>query len=275
LKGGVNQTGYGNTAMSYQSLYSNTTGYNNAAYGYQALYYNTSGRYNIGIGVQVLVNNSTGHYNTVVGTYAASSTIGSYNTFIGYNSGANNTTGVSVTCIGRVANTSLGGFVNATAIGDNTIVTATDKVRLGSSTVLVVEGQVAYSWPSDGRFKENVKEDVQGLDFIMKLQPVSYNFNRLSFAKHVGEQIEGYEDKLQRLSAIRSVGFIAQDVEKIIQQTGFTSFDAVHAPTNETDNYSMGYAEFVVPLVKAMQEQQKMITDLQNEIKELRKLLQK
>ena len=89
----------------------------------------------------------------------------------------------------------------------------------------------------------------------MKLQPVSYNFNRLKYAQHVGEHLTPDREKiLVDESQNRSVGFIAQEVEKIIQQTGFTSFDAVHAPANETDNYSMGYAEFVVPLVKAVQE---------------------
>ena len=137
--------------------------------------------------------------------------------------------------------------------------------RIGNGSVSVIEGQVAYSWPSDGRFKENIEDDVKGLDFILKLQPVSYNFNRLKFAQHVRENISvEREEILVAQSQQRSVGFVAQDVEKIIQETGFSSFDAVHAPTNETDNYSMGYAVFVVPLVKAVQEQQLMI-ESQNE----------
>jgi hypothetical protein len=105
--------------------------------------------------------------------------------------------------------------------------------------------------------------DVQGLDFIMKLGPVSYNFNRLKYAQYVGQQLTPeIESHLTEESLKRSVGFIAQDVEHVIQETGFTSFDAVHAPMNEKDNYSMGYAEFVVPLVKAVQEQQVMIEEL-------------
>ncbi|HQW26005.1 MAG TPA: hypothetical protein PLV75_08600, partial [Saprospiraceae bacterium] len=72
----------------------------------------------------------------------------------------------------------------------------------------------------------------------------------------------------------RSVGFVAQDVEKIIQETGFSSFDAVHAPTNETDNYSMGYAVFVVPLVKAVQEQQQIIEAQNQKIELLMKEIQ-
>ena len=173
--------------------------------------------------------------------------------------------------IGRLANVSTGGLTNATAIGANATVNASNKVRIGDASVTVIEGAVAFSPPSDGRFKENVKEDVLGLDFIMKLNPVSYNFNRLKYAKHMNQAISPANlEALLVESQNRSVGFIAQDVEKIVKQTGFTAFDAVHAPTNETDNYSMGYSEFVVPLVKAVQEQQVLIEELRRELEELR-----
>jgi hypothetical protein len=47
----------------------------------------------------------------------------------------------------------------------------------------------------------------------------------------------------------------------------------VRALQNEKDHYSLRYAEFVVPLVKAMQEQQEMIEELQNEVAALKKRL--
>ena len=36
-------------------------------------------------------------------------------------------------------------------------------------------------------------------------------------------------------------------------------FNGVHAPENDKDNYSLSYAHFVMPLVKAVQEQQEQI----------------
>ena len=78
------------------------------------------------------------------------------------------------------------------------------------------------------------------------------------------------ETKLLALSANRSTGLIAQDVEKIIQELGFTAINAIHAPSNETDNYSLGYAQFVVPLVKAVQEQQEQINLLKDENMQLK-----
>ena len=297
-----NFSGNNNTANGYQALYFNTSGEDNTANGYQALYSNSIGLYNTASGFQALTNNTEGESNTASGYKALyTNTTGVENTAIGVNALYANQLGASAnTAVGFIAleslttairNTALGGssgnsyangdwctFVgaysdvsaagisNASAIGDGAIVNANNKVRLGDASVGVIEGQVAYSWPSDGRFKENVMQDVKGLDFILKLKPVSYNFNRLKFARHVGQfPTPKKEAILIEQSQNRSVGFIAQDVEKIIQQTGFTSFDAVHAPTNETDNYSMGYAEFVVPLVKAVQElNEKLILEAEN-----------
>ncbi len=292
-----NTSGTFNTASGFQALYSNTTGEVNTAYGSSALYsntteggntaigynalYNTIAGSNTAVGLNALVTNTTGGSNTAVGKNSLGiNTTGYLNTAFGVEALYTITTGGNNTAIGYDADVSVGNLNYATVFGANATVNASNKVRIGNGSVSVIEGQVAYSWPSDGRFKENIEADVKGLDFILKLQPVSYNFNRLKFAQHVRENISlEREEVLVAQSQQRSVGFVAQDVEKIIQETGFSSFDAVHAPTNETDNYSMGYAVFVVPLVKAVQEQQLMI-EAQNQkieflLKEIELLKQK
>ena len=50
-----------------------------------------------------------------------------------------------------------------------------------------------------------------------------------------------------------TTGFIAQEVEAAAQSVGF-NFSGVDGPKNEHDYYGLRYAEFVVPLVKAVQE---------------------
>ena len=52
---------------------------------------------------------------------------------------------------------------------------------------------------------------------------------------------------------MRKSGFIAQDVEQAANAIGY-DFSGVDAPKNENDFYGLRYAEFVVPLVKAVQE---------------------
>jgi len=41
----------------------------------------------------------------------------------------------------------------------------------------VVESNGVFNTVSDGRFKYNIHEDVKGLDFIMQLRPVTYQFD--------------------------------------------------------------------------------------------------
>ena len=53
-------------------------------------------------------------------------------------------------------------------------------------------------------------------------------------------------------------GFIAQEVEKAAHEVNY-NFSGVGKPKDENGIYSLRYSEFVVPLVKAVQEQQKII----------------
>ena len=80
---------------------------------------------------------------------------------------------------------------------------------------------------------------------------------------------------------IMQTGFIAQEVEKSAKEIGY-DFSGVDAAKNENDIYGLRYADFVVPLVKAVQElsakndeKDKLINDLQSEINELKSLILK
>src|SRR6185503_6972880 len=102
---------------------------------------------------------------------------------------------------------------------------APNKVRIGNAAVTVIEGQVPFSFPSDGRYKFNVKEDVHGLDFIMQLRPVTYQFDVKKFdglsdnAANASDLIlqTSYDEAIQ----IRRSGFIAQEVEKAATRSGY------------------------------------------------------
>jgi hypothetical protein len=132
-----NTIGYDNTASGFQALDSNTTGYYNTASGWSALLSNTSACCNTASGFQALYSNSTGtgnlaegfqalywatgNNNTAIGTYAGNPTIGnptfgSSNTYVGYQSNS----GTYFT------------LNNATAIGANAQVTASNAIVLGS-----------------------------------------------------------------------------------------------------------------------------------------------
>ncbi len=273
-----NTTGGNNTANGVTALYKNTTGNFNTANGVSALYKNITGGFNTANGFQSLYSNATGSNNTANGFNALSSnSIGDYNTANGYGTLSSNTSGFNNTALGAGADVGSSNLSNATAIGANSVVNASDKVRIGSTAVTVIEGQVAYSFPSDKRFKYNIKDNVPGLEFIKILTPVTYYFDEKKLDEYSKTGIlnnsfihaASYDGEKQL-----HTGFLAQDVEKIAKDLGY-EFDGVHAPANGKDHYSLAYSQFIMPLVKGMQEQQVIIETLQKQNAELIKRVEK
>jgi trimeric autotransporter adhesin len=180
-------------------------------------------------------------------------------------------TGNYLTLVGSGADVSVDGLSNATALGANAVVTANNMVQIGSPGVTVIEGQVPFTTPSDGRFKFNVREDVKGLSFILKLRPVTYQFNTKKEEDFMrGMASDGQPVVFNEAMMVRRTGFIAQEVEKAAQRSGY-DFDGLKAPKTDREYYSLSYASFVVPLVKAVQEQEGVIARQEQRIDELTK----
>ena len=274
-------TGYGNTVVGASSMYNNSTGYDNTAMGVGTLLSNTGGNNNVAAGRISMNANTTGVYNAATGVVSLyNNTTGNYNTAMGANALINNSTGNYNTALGYYANVSQGDLTNATAIGYGATVNANDKVVIGNSSVTVIGGQVGWSTLSDGRFKTNIKEDVPGLDFILQLRPVNYNFQARKYEEHVQQRLP---DSVKNKTASKAItyseaervlhtGFIAQEVEQVVKKNGY-HFNGVHVPASETDNYSITYDEFVVPLVKAMQQLNAKMEQLAKENELLKKEL--
>ncbi|MBX2967685.1 MAG: tail fiber domain-containing protein [Cyclobacteriaceae bacterium] len=185
-------------------------------------------------------NMTTGTSNVIIGQRASeNSTTGFSNVLIGTRTAAANATGTRLTIVGVDANVSAGNLNNATAIGEGAIVNASNKVRIGNATVDVIEGQVNFTAASDKRLKSEIKTLNVGLDFIMQLNPVSYymkNFN---------------DGKL-------NWGFIAQDVEELVGEK-----NAILTVGGDSEHtLGLRYTDFIAPMVKAVQEQQKIIEEL-------------
>jgi len=267
-------SGNNNVAIGYTSMGFDSIGGNNTAVGFRTLLLN-NGDANTAFGYQALWQNTSGNDNTAVGLGALQNVkSGSNNTAIGIGALLTNSTGFNNTAIGWEADVSGESLTNATAIGYQAQVDASNKVRIGNTDVTVIEGQVPFTTPSDGRFKFNVREDVKGLDFILKLRPVTYQFNTKMQENFIRGVTTAYEPAVfNEAMMVRRTGFIAQEVEKAAKMTGY-DFDGLKVPRTEREYYSLSYSSFVVPLVKAVQEQQEMIDELKQEIKELRQLLE-
>lgn len=261
LSGASNTTGYFNSALGYGSLNANTTGFYNNAFGVRVLVKNETGNFNAAFGSESLGNNISGNENTALGTYSLITNLnGHRNTAVGFNALEYNITGDNNTSIGWYASTGNTSLNNSTAIGSGSLANISNKIRLGDANVTVIEGAPMMYTSSDGRFKYNLSEDdVKGLEFIKKLRPVVYNFDTRRFTEFLTQEMpdsirERYlSEDFERSTSIRQSGFIAQEVERAAAEVGY-NFNGVHVPENRGDNYSLAYAEFVVPLVKAVQE---------------------
>ncbi len=156
-----NTTGSNNSAFGFQGLDSNTTGSNNSAFGFQALVFNNADN-NAAFGSSALQGNTIGSQNSAFGELALkSNTMGSSNVAFGFDALLSNTTGFNNTTVGsgagltaNSANANTTGFdntflgfqagpgtstqlTNATAIGANALVSASNAMTLGDGTINV------------------------------------------------------------------------------------------------------------------------------------------
>ncbi|CAN5739022.1 hypothetical protein BH10BAC2_BH10BAC2_35230 [soil metagenome] len=289
-----NTTGYNNTASGYKALYSNTIGYLNTASGSYALYNNTSASYNSAFGYQTLYSNTTGYFNTASGYNALyNNTSAFYNSAFGYQTLYSNTTGDRNTAIGANAGSVPSNLSNTTAIGYNALVGASNNVRVGNTAVTSIGGQVGWSTFSDGRYKKDIKENVQGLVFINSLKPVTYTIDIkglneyydkgrkkltadkdekvIAAMQKANERIKAEMDKAtEEASKIIYNGFVAQEVEAVAKKINY-DFSGVDKPETKDGLYGLRYTDFVVPLVKAVQELSSQNDSLKNENTSLRK----
>lgn len=119
------------------------------------------------------------------------------------------------------------------------VVDASGNVGIGTVSPgqkLQVAGNICASGTisvcSDGRFKKNVTELTDALDLVMQLRGVTFDWKREDFADH-------------QFAAGRQVGFIAQEVERVLPQV----------VSQGSDGYlSVDYGRLMPALVEAVKE---------------------
>jgi hypothetical protein len=287
-----NSSGQDNTALGYQALYTNFSGGYSLAAGRMALFNNYSGNYNIALGDMALYGNSSGSYNTAVGGSALTNnttglgntacgdgalydnTTGSYSAALGCNALSSNTTGSYNTASddGDIAYMTNSPLSNAAGMGFRAVISASNSVVFSNYTASTIGGYAGWTTFSDGRFKKNINRNVPGLAFINQLDPITYTLDvdgieaRLHGHKNInrtGPEGLPFRDPMSDLvmrqamkESARTVytGFIAQDVDKTAQSLHYY-FSGVDKPKDDQQSfYGLRYSDFVVPLVKALQE---------------------
>lgn len=245
-----NVTGSGNTAVGYGAALGNTNGNSNTAVGTSAMSY-CIGNSNTALGAHALLLYNTGSYNTAVGENSLSTVFhGSYNTVVGYAAGGSDES-----------------LDNSIAIGAYATANAHNQAVIGSPSITSIGGYENWTNFSDGRYKQNLKQNVPGLSFINKLKPVTYtlNANAIDAKLHMANQSKAsnikrdverdamMQQSLNEKSKIVYTGFVAQEVAEAAEELNY-NFRGVDKPQKEDGFYGLRYSDFVVPLVKAVQE---------------------
>jgi hypothetical protein len=104
----------------------------------------------------------------------------------------------------------------------------------------------------------------------MRLRPLTYYRDTRATIALTGNRdvLPDYPSKYD-IDKIKFSGFMAQEVEAAAKASGY-DFSGVQAPKNSSQLYSLSYETFVVPLVKAVQEQQQMIDELRSSLIEIK-----
>ncbi|MFT6745305.1 MAG: hypothetical protein ACJAR8_001866, partial [Bacteroidia bacterium] len=228
--------GWGNNRTS-----STTNANRNTYLGAQTGYTNRDGEDNVGMGAFADYDNSNRSRTTFIGAYSDAD----HNdvTLIGYDTKVSGRYGIA---LGNEAETT---GTNSIAIGYQATATASNEVYIGNSSMVHIGGAVNWTAVSDGRYKNNVNENVPGLSFISKLRPVTYNFDIDKLSERNGQN-----NLNPTKENIVYSGFIAQEVLAAAREINY-DFSGVKVPTDSSQElYGLRYAEMVVPLVKAVQE---------------------
>ena len=146
----LSNAAYGNIGIGDNALAANTTNANTAI-GTFALQRTVSGFNNVALGYLTLQNNVVGQSNTALGTGALQNNAASFNVAVGSSAGVNNTTGTNNSFIGSTADLTTSGLnvTNATAIGYNAKVGASNTIVLGGTAANAVKVGIGNTIPSN------------------------------------------------------------------------------------------------------------------------------
>ena len=282
-----------NVAIGVNALTSHIDGVRNIGIGTAALILSETGEENIGIGSNSGRNNISGNENSFIGIRSGYNNTGSGNVFLGYYSGYNEiqsnklyieNSDSSTPLIYGEFDTNILGFNANVGIGTQTPtvplqITSGSDVDLGLGTGALVLGDElgsnlaldaneiqarnagiasrlylqqnggdvyvgnAVVHASDRRLKRGITNISYGLQDVLKLRPTEYFWK--------GKEQEH-----------KSLGLIAQEVEDVIVNA--VTYD------KERDKYGVSYTELIPVLIKAIQEQNKIIEAKDLDIKNLK-----
>ena len=239
-----------NVAVGYLAAAALTTGFNQIAIGN-----NTAGGTSTqnGVAIGPFAMQTGNHSNCIgIGVSAGQNVTGSANVMIGYQAGLAGTPvvgGDHLTLIGDSAQCNGAAYTNSVGLGNAAIVTASNTIVLGNSSIAFIRCQVqTINVLSDGRDKSDVKDIKLGLDFINMLHPVSYRLNTSMNVKRYGFIAQEVQEALKRHT------YDATMTENRIGDEAGGNLAILCRENDERGTYLLGYNELIAPMVRAIKE---------------------
>jgi hypothetical protein len=140
---------------------------------------------------------------------------------------------------------------------------------LGDENIATANIQVDWTVASDKRDKTDVESLNMGLDFINKLEPVTYRWDKRSKYSDDQSVTPDGAHKEEQLD----VGFLAQDVEALEKEYGYDFDNKTNLTTQLSEDnqmYGLKYSKFVPMLVKSIQELTTQVETLKQEVETLK-----
>ena len=279
-----------NVAMGYNALTSDTLGSKSVAIGQGTLkeqnFTTATDTFNTAVGYQAGKEVTTGIKNTLIGGAAGDGmTTGSENTFLGYSAGGTGVvTGDNNTAVGRDAGNNLTSGDNNLLLGHDAGVTGSpggnintenNEIVLGDENISEAHIQVALTVASDERDKTDFVDLDLGLNFVKALEPVTYYWDKRS--KYGDKYAEDYDLNAQTPDGTHKedwmdIGFKAQSVQALEEAAGYKIADKKNLTVSlsgDGKQYGLRYEKFIPILVKAIKDQDAIITALTARIEAL------
>ena len=149
---------------------------------------------------------------------------------------------------------------DSTCLGANSSVSGSHQVQLGASTTTPYAYN-ALQIRSDARDKTDIRDTELGMNFIEKLRPVQFKWN-------VRDSYEDFDNSSgEHVGTRYHNGFIAQEIKGVMDELNidFAGYQD-HTVNGGCDVKSLGYDEFIAPMVKAIQELNARVKELESQL---------
>lgn len=291
------QTGTANVAIGREAFQAAVHLQSCTAVGYQAMRSlsgnspaqttaRNAARQNTAIGAYAMQNSTAGVNIVAVGNAAFKNAEGSQSVAVGVTAGGNLTSATNFTALGHAAGTkdvagsNLTSNTNGTAIGYDSRLSGDNQVQLGNSeTTTYVHGTVQNR--SDARDKADIKPlDSKMIDFVLGLNAVQGVWDMRD--DYVGKLPANWTNE-QRLAwwsnptkdgskkrSRKHNWFIAQEVKVLADKLGI-DFAGLqdHKLIDGADVLTIGYDEFIPPVVATIQKLNKRLDDIESRLSKL------